>query len=89
MGGKVHHTCGSTSQAKIHGMYSVRFLRRHMWLQHLGVVLDLVVKVLSGSVPLVTGKMSWRPAEDSSSYTSDELEYLNWFQAVLLWTDAE
>jgi len=60
-----------------------------MWLQHLGVVLDLVVKVLSGSVPLVTGKMSWRPAEDSSSYTSDELEYLNLFQAVLLWIDAE
>jgi hypothetical protein len=54
-------------------MYSVRFLRRHMWLQLLAVVLDPVVKVLSGSALLVTEKISWRPAEDSSSYTSDEI----------------
>ncbi|KAL0384355.1 UNVERIFIED_CONTAM: LL-diaminopimelate aminotransferase, chloroplastic [Sesamum radiatum] len=47
-----------------------RFLRRPMSLQLLEAVLDLVVKVSSGSVPLDTGKMFWKPVEDSSSCTS-------------------
>ena len=41
------HMYGSL-QAKVHGTFSVRFLRRPMLLLRLEVVSDLVVKVLSG-----------------------------------------
>lgn len=74
MEGRMHHMCGSTSLAEAPGRYLVRFLRRLMWSPHLGVVLDLAARVLSGLVPLVTGKIFWRLAEDSGNYTS-EAEY--------------
>lgn len=63
--------CGYISLAKVLGMSSVRYSRRLMWSQRLVVGLDLAVKDLSGLVPLVTGKTSWKPVEDSSNCISE------------------
>ncbi|KAL4278917.1 hypothetical protein GQ457_03G000250 [Hibiscus cannabinus] len=51
--------------------FKVEILEKtHTWLLHLEVVSDLAVKVSSGSVHSVTGRMSWKPADDSSSFTN-------------------
>lgn len=80
------HMCGFIFLAEVLGMYLLRFWRRLMWSQHLAAVLDQVGKVLSGLVPLVTGKIYWRPAEDSSSFTI-EYSFCRIMNVMLHWIE--